>query len=240
MNLDEDDIDDPAILHHTLSKLPSISIPALSPAVTPSSSPDEDLLSPTDDENDGESFTSESMLSGSGDEENETFDGRMLEDPDIFGPAFSFIESSQSSIRSSTVEKEIEEVKVLEMEKLITKTLNLWELFPLLGDSGIDADQIMAPKSTIFTFSLSQEGLLSDAEAEEISKNGTEIVLEEPIEEIEVIDLEKEKRSRRRDREKNLRNVVAVTVVVVGISSILLAIYAEKLKFQLNWRTLFT
>lgn len=262
--LDEEDINDPAVLHHTLSRLPNLQDRTTDP---PSSTvdEDEDLLSnatltesessETDDDTSSRSRSrSDSVLSDSID----ALEDSMLYDPDIFGPAFL---SPQRIRRRSLVQRRRRSdsmtpptspsppvlplspdpssslsLPVVEIEDVIAKALELYLAFPLLGENGIGADEIMGPKSCVFTWGLSDEGRLSNDEADTIAERGVDIVVDEEIERAKEEDLRLVKEQKRKSREaverhrRRRRNVVGTTVIaMVGVVGVLIAVYGLEL-----------
>lgn len=123
------------------------------------------------------------------------FSHAVLSDPDVSGPAFtspgrsrsrsassspSHVRRPSSSHRSASPGTPRSPLSPpTSIETLIESALDLWDRHPLVGDDGIDADRVMGPKSCIFTWGLSEDGLLDDAGAEAIVKEGLDIVLPE-------------------------------------------------------------
>lgn len=257
LDLDEDDIDDPAILHHTLSKVPEIAdvYADSSPLATPptrsrSKSIDEDLLS-----NDDRSLLSESLvstseyddLSSTSDDLDDSirFNDSMLSDPDVYGPAFtSDIRPSQPSERSLTPAASPVKAAApsVTLESLIARTMELWEAHPLLGEGGIAADEVMGPKSCIFTWPLSMEGALTDLQADDIAAKGVDIVQPETLaatlaEDRAAVELALQarlERSRRALVRRKMEVGVGTALALLGVAGVLLALYGgEELR---GWR----
>lgn len=178
----------------------------------------------------------------------------MLCDPDIFGPAF----ASGITDRSTSFDRDHEarEGGVLispalgrevTLEELIETSLDLWEKYPLLGSTevgeegekvekdGIAADEVMGSKSCIFTWSLSMEGKLSDAQAAAIASAGIDIVISVPppptSDELRIIkDLAERREKRLRDiiRRRRIQLGFGATLSVLGIAGVVLAVYGGR------------
>ncbi|KDE07080.1 hypothetical protein MVLG_02653 [Microbotryum lychnidis-dioicae p1A1 Lamole] len=277
--------DDPAMVHHTLSKVPNLVLdrPSTSKEVpeanqgskgTRDEDDDEDLMSSSQQ---SDSFLSSSMIStseASTDWESsstlsqlatcsthslQTLDDSIFEDPDIFGLAFPSsayqvpTQTNPSSLKSVLLERLDDEPPKtpaktparknrapaeISIEDLIQTTLKLYETHPYLPsedrDNSIQADQIMGPKSCIFTWPLSIEGTLTDTEADLIAENGVDIVLV-GVEEGggEVVEDALERRARRRKelkaRRKRMETGVGVVLVIAGVAGVVLATYGGTL-----------
>lgn len=259
-SLDEDSADDPAILHHTLSKLPTfIETPDSPPSppmpTTPTTeAPDEDLMSSSASTATLSTLTNStaslSSLDLSLDLSLEAMDDSLFTDPDVYSPGLysspprapaqrhsePFPPSSPAAPPPSSI------------GDLITRALELYTLYPLIGDVGgekgehIAADEVMGPKSCVFTWPLSVEDRLSDEGADEIARKGVDIVLPVPVvgaskeEEEEVIAEKVEERRRKlmamKGRRRKVEVGVGAVLAVVGVAGVLLAVYGAE------WRTL--
>jgi hypothetical protein len=282
--LDEDDIYDPAILHHTLSKVPnlqdtSLLVPSeLQPSALEDSYVDEDLISKAGAEDDSISSSTSSSSSFVGEQDEDEYDynasfsslrstrsdsfrstgsadaldDSMLYDPDVFGPALLTphrasrlrnISTSTPSQSPSRFPKAIpispppiaSAGPVISIDDLISSTLALYNEYPLIGGShSILADEVMGPKSCIFTWPLSVDSLFSDSDADLVAANGIDIVIEEDVESIkeELNSLEKKKKEikRKHDDRRRRKANVGITLAVVGVVGVLIAIYGFELK----------
>lgn len=186
------------------------------------------------------------------------FSHAALSDPDVTGPAFSSPEQSFSHSRSGSdspsLVRRSSPIKrsaspstprsplspPTSIETLIQSALELWERHPLVGEGGIDADRVMGPKSCIFTWGLSEDGLLDDAGAEAIVRAGIDIVLPEQGPEDDESGAEKEARDEkgRADKPNKSREVeerrrrqrlllVGTAVGVVGVG-VLIAVWGSE------------
>lgn len=266
--LDEEDAEDPAILHHTLSKLPDIRLSPPSPLHSPSTTAinteeDEDLMSNNDDSFSlSTSNLSESIISVSGGEEDEEgdsmdsysiFSDEMLSDPDVSGPAFSeFLplhsfnttpptSTSARSLDGSSQDEEggNRKPRIVYLDDLISKTLELWETYSL---SDIKAEEVLGIKSCIFTWQESLDGNITDEDADEIARKGIDIVVEEKIEEIvkeeaetsqelegekilsvKTVASKKSKKDRSRRRKAEIG--IGAVLTLAGVAGVVLAIY---------------
>lgn len=263
--LDEDSADDPAILHHTLSKLPFFAETPAAPSTPPTrpiarsvtSEDEEDLMSSRSRSDSfasgANSFLNESMISLSASEASsstidlslDALDDSMLSDPDVTGLAFSSPPRAAYRRQPSPPSSPPPYVApTASIDDLITRALELWHAYPLVGDSegAIAADEVMGPKSCVFTWPLSVDGLLDDAGADEIAAKGVDIVLhvmtgsgngDEKLEEQAAADFEREQRRRRRMEERvaKRRKVelgVGAALAVVGVAGVLMAVYGAE------------
>ncbi|KAL8292688.1 hypothetical protein RQP46_001300 [Phenoliferia psychrophenolica] len=183
------DDDDPAILHHTLSKLP-----AFAPSVTEASL-DPTPLSPTREGDDEDlmstshpspslsaSYLTDSVVSlssssdaGEDDQRDTDTDSlsalsdSMLSDPDVSGPGlFDPFPPSPPSPPSPPPPTRPRSPPLVSLDALIIRALELSSKYPLVGECGIAADEVLGPKSCVFTWELSAEGRLDDEAAETI------------------------------------------------------------------------
>ncbi|BGP47785.1 GTPase-activating protein gyp8 [Rhodotorula kratochvilovae] len=136
------------------------------------------------------------------DDDLHSFSESMFSDPDIDGPAFAPFPPTSSASRSrsrtpspprrmsrsghvylpSPTSPQKPPPRVVLASDLIASALALYAAHPPLGsegERGIKADEVLGPKSCVFTYALSEEGSLSDAQAEEIVALGVDIVLPE-------------------------------------------------------------
>ncbi|KAM0787553.1 hypothetical protein ACM66B_003623 [Microbotryomycetes sp. NB124-2] len=148
------------------------------------------------------------------DNDTEVFEEMMLSDPDVVNLALAKDDSrrrkhssSSRSISSSNdhaprsrtwsdaSSQRDQKLPVMSIDELIERALELYERFPLLGQSSvddsaqssnavkrrvvdsIDADQVMGPNSCIFTWPLSVEGRLTNDGAHQLAKSGKDVVL---------------------------------------------------------------
>ncbi|KAI5476743.1 TBC domain protein, Rab GTPase activator [Pseudohyphozyma bogoriensis] len=234
--LDEDSADDPAILHHTLSKLPKLTEPTTFSTPPPSElDTDEDLMSshsrsPSLSQSISTSFLSESVvsLSSSSEDEDGGFSDSMFSDPDIEGLAFDAIAPPTPTLpRSKPV---LPWNQPVSLEALIQKTLEIYKKHPLSGEGGINADEVMGSKSCVFTWPLSVEGRLTDEDAEEISRKGVDIVLPEVMEkskeEVELPVGEEKKLVRKSKKSRRVELGVGTVLTVVGVGVVIFAVYS--------------
>lgn len=278
-NLDEEDAEDPAILHHTLSKLPDIRLSPPSPLHSPSTTAinteeDEDLMSNNDDSFSlSTSHLSESIISLSGGEEDEEgdsmdsysiFSDEMLSDPDVSGPAFSeFLPlhsfnstpppiASARSLDGSSQEGEggNRKPRIVYLDDLISKTLELWETHTL---SDIRAEEVLGSKSCIFTWRESLNGNVSDEDADEIARKGIDIVVAEKLEElvkedevnseeseaekvtVKIADNKKSKKDRSRRRKAEIG--IGAVLTLAGVAGVVLAIYGGNVVKEWDYKS---
>lgn len=183
------------------------------------------------------------------------FSASVLSDPDVSGPAFS---SPSITSRSSSHASVHEPTSPLQsaspetptsplspptsIEVLIQSALDLWVRHPLVGEGGIDADQVMGPKSCIFTWGLSEEGLLDDAAAEDIVRQAVDIVLPDarpPSYEDSLPGKESGKKPRRPEDDGALQRrlwMVGSAVGVVGVGVLLAAAWGKGGWLSGEWR----
>ncbi|KAM0748990.1 RabGAP/TBC [Meredithblackwellia eburnea MCA 4105] len=261
-DLDLLDDDDPAIIHHTLSKLPPFAQPPTTDPLDPQPSPpgapesiaaSEDLMSST---------LSESMMSLSEitSDESETdldhdddvdsisaLSDSMLSDPDVSGPALFDPFPPPSPKRPSPPRAAPK--PLVSLDDLIVQAIDLYKQYPLVGPGGIDADEVMGSKSCVFTWELSQEGLLSDADADKIALDGTDIVLPIPVDDPTKVEEEgadvspdpvdteepaaKKKRKGGRSKTKRRRGVemgVGAVLTLVGVAGVVFAVYGAEIQ----------
>lgn len=234
------DDDDPAILHHTLSKLPSFAEPPSEASIDASPPSDEDLMSTSHPSPSGsESFLTDSVVSfSSRDSDTDSLSAMsdsMLSDPDISGLAH-FDPFPPSSPPPSPPRR----AAPISIDELIVRALELYHQYPLVGPDGIAADEVLGSKSCVFTWELSAEGRLDDRGAEQIASAGVDIVLPEKDEEREkateewreedhgkVANMRGEKRRRSRRR---VELGVGTVLTLVGVAGVLLAIYGGEVK----------
>ncbi|ORY92636.1 rab-GTPase-TBC domain-domain-containing protein [Leucosporidium creatinivorum] len=267
--LDEDSADDPAILHHTLSKLPIFVEAPPSPKTPPAHpsssqsvlSDDEDLMSSrsrsASTSSASNSFLADSLVSLSASDTSSTssldlsldaLEDSMLSDPDVTGLAFSSPPSSYRRHQPSPPASSAAYIPPpASIDDLIARALELYEAHPLVGPSegAIAADEVMGPKSCVFTWPLSIDGLLDDQGADEIASKGIDIVLpvvtrtaggdEKLGEELSHADSEREQRRRKRMKERALRRRrmevgVGAALAVVGVAGVLMAVYGADWK----------
>lgn len=251
--LDSDEIDDPAIIHHTLSKLPQLHIV---PTPLPSSpnaaedESDEDLLTRTDDNTSADDDTSSMTSLGDSSFSIDALDDSMLYDADIWASTSPVRyhqrkrsdsmtpPSSPSLFRSALLPDSPVRAETIaggvSVEDLLGKTLELYELYPLLGLASINADEIMGPKSCVFTWSLSMSGLLSDGDADRIAVSGEDIVIDEELERIKLEAEEARIRQQRKKASERARQrkarTVGITLAVLGVVGVGLALYMQEAK----------
>lgn len=206
------------------------------------------------------------MITSSRDEDYENdferdidaLDDSMLCDPDIFGPAFasSIHDRPTSSLNRSIIPPSSPPPLVsITIEELIEKSLELWEKYPLLASAsekegekvhsardGIAADEVMGAKSCIFTWSLSVEGKLSDAQASAIALAGTDIVITTPppptSDELRIakeLADRREKRIRDIIRRRKIQLSVGTALSILGVAGVLLAVFGGKFAGR-EWR----
>lgn len=244
-DLEEDSATDPAILHHTLSRLPSI-------IDTSSSSLGEEPDSPTFHSRSvsaSPSFLSESLVSlphsrsSSFSLSIDALEDSMLEDPDVTGPAFFEPPPSTASSpsRSNSIASTSRHNPSVSLDDLITKTLELYDEFPLLGETGIGADEVMGSKSCIFTWALSAEGKLSDDAADEIARLGVDIIVpdvvptKEEMDANEVVpDQRRSKKSKGKSEDLSIGVGVGTVLAILGVGGVLLAVYGGDLRASLQ------
>ncbi|KAK4703859.1 glycerol kinase, partial [Phenoliferia sp. Uapishka_3] len=255
------DDDDPSMIHHTLSKLPLFSEPPsessfdhLPPAAVVED--DEDLMSTPHPPSSpslslSASYLTDSVTSLSSEDDTlyqqtdtDTSDtdslsalsDSMLSDPDVSGPSHFAPLTSPSPPSSPSPAKQAATVS---LDDLIVCALELYHKYPLVGEGGIDADQVLGPKSCVFTWELSQEGRLSDEDAEVIARNGVDIVVPEKVEETkEKVEQPDGKASGARKKKRRSRKVeigVGTALTLVGVAGVLLAIYGGDLKSR-DWK----
>lgn len=232
------------MLHHTLSQLPKLFEPRSDESSdSGDSDDDEDLASTVEGSRDSNfsrsptlssSYLTESLVRfGSSSDSLDALDDAMLSDPDITGLAFmeapppSPPRSAPSTPTSSASSQWNQPVS---LEDIISRALKLYQAYPLIGEGGIAADEVMGPKSCIFTWELSAEGLLSNEEAEDICREGIDIVVPEALEETKEAVVEEAtpviKRKRRSRRTlKKLELGIGTALVVVGVGVALASIY---------------
>ncbi|GAA6050247.1 hypothetical protein JCM3770_002754 [Rhodotorula araucariae] len=146
---------------------------------------------------------SASWASAGGDHDDlHSFSESMFSDPDIDGPAFAPFPPTASISRSRTpspqhrmsrsghvylpspTSPQKPPPRVVLATDLIASAQALYAAHPPIGDDtggGIQADEVLGPKSCVFTYALSEEGTLSDAQAAEIVALGKDIVLPEAL-----------------------------------------------------------
>lgn len=203
------------------------------------------------------SFLADSLVSLSASEVSSTssldlsldaLEDSMLSDPDVTGLAFSSPPTAayrhhQPSPPASPATYTPPPASI---DDLIARALELYEAYPLVGPSvgAIAADEVMGPKSCVFTWPLSVDGLLDDDGADEIAAKGIDIVLSvvatpaagaEQEAEQNVADSEREQRKRKRMEEKARRRRrmevgVGAALAVVGVAGVLLAMYGADWK----------
>lgn len=231
------DDDDPAILHHTLSKLPSFATPMSESSIDRPPSPffpptDEDLMS-TSHHSHSLSSSYLSLSTSEIDTDTDTdslsaLSDSMLSDPDVSGLAHFDAFPSASPPPSPPLP-----APPISLDKLILRTLELSVQHPLVGPGGIDADAVLGAKSCVFTWKLSAEGRLDDRGAEAIAEAELDVVVSELVEESKE---EKEGRSVRLRGEKRRRSRrkvelgVGSALTLVGVAGVLLAIYGGELR----------
>lgn len=201
----------------------------------------------------------------------DALDDSMLADPDVSGPAFStpFVVKSVHSSRTTPSPPpatatataaghsgRLQQSPTVSIDAIIARTLELYESHPLVnpdsahgGAAAIAADEVMGPKSCVFTWPLSQEGLLTDDEASEIVRAGVEIVLPPPPLGTDEKELSEERleekgqgRSRRikrtrtdEERMRRKREIgMGAALAVVGVAGVLLAVYGSQVK---DWQS---
>lgn len=197
--LHPDESEDPAMLHHMLSKLPTLHEEPADDEPGAArrhgdDAEDEDLMSSI-------SHSSYDLLASStagdsshlssstgtliGDDEDyltEIYTNEALSDPDIEGPAFGTRTRRESVARRPPPPPAPPPAPPsLSVEKLIQRTYQLYEDVPLLGPGGIDADKVMGANSCVFTWQLSLEGRLSDADADKLAQDAKDVVILEAI-----------------------------------------------------------
>lgn len=180
------------------------------------------------------------------------YDDLMLSDPDISGPAFSAPYRSYSPEATESPPPSPKLEASVSLDDLITKTLELYEKYPLLGGESIEADEVMGSKSCIFTWDLSVDGKLSDEGADEIARLGIDIVLPDippvTIEEEEIPEptehsssAAKLKQGTKRSRRRKVELGLGTVLTLVGVAGVLLAIYApedlKEIKGRIPWRS---
>lgn len=248
-SLDDDDMDDPAIMHHTLSKVPHV-VDSSARFSEQTSEEDEDLMSApsytpsyadsSHSRTRSPSFLSESTVSipRSSSLSIDALDDSMLSDPDAdvslntsFFPPLSPTTSSHSTSSSHSLRPTIS------IDELIATSLRLFETYPLLGETGIAADEIMGSQSCIFTWPLD----LSNAEADEIARKGIDIVCPEPAlsptkekveEQVSAPSPIKVKEMRRR---RKVEIGVGAALTIVGLAGVVLAIYGREMAEREEW-----
>lgn len=247
-DLEEDSATDPAILHHTLSRLPSIVDTSCH-----SSALGDDPNSPTFHSRSistSPSFLSESLVSlphsrsSSFSLSIDALEDSMLEDPDVTGPAFFEPPPSTASSpsRSNSIASTSRDVPSVSLDDLITKTLELYDEYPLLGEGGIAADEVMGGKSCIFTWALSAEGKLSDDAADEIARLGIDIIVPDVLpptkEEMDadeaVPDERRSKKSKRTPQGLSIGVGIGTVLAILGVGGVLLAVYGGDLRASIQ------
>lgn len=221
---------------------------------------DEDLMS-SQGHSPSTSFMTDSVLSVSSmasststlDLSLDALDDSMLADPDIFGPAFSTPYASQnqtppaSPSPSSPAATRRQQSPTITIDAVIARTLEIYKAHPLVspdvGNAALAADEVMGPKSCVFTWPLSQEGRLSDAEADEIARLGVDIVvppkseeeakLEETVNELDATRKRRQTKDSIRRRRREIGMGAALTLV--GVAGVLLAMYGSDLR-DVKWQ----
>lgn len=249
--LDDDEADDPAILHHTLSKVPHV-VESSTPAPKPASD-DEDLMSTPSctpsyadssrSRTRSSSFLSESTISisRSSSLSIDALEDSMLSDPDAdvslnnsFFPPPSPTSSSHSTSSSQSTRPTIS------IDDLIATSLHLFQSYPLVGTNGIAADEIMGSQSCIFTWPLSFAGHLSNADADEIARKGIDIVCPElppptKEKEVEAVLPPAPPRVKGMRRRRKIEIGVGAALTIAGLAGIVLAIYGRELAEREEW-----
>ncbi|SCV67437.1 BQ2448_5048 [Microbotryum intermedium] len=283
--------DDPAMIHHTLAKVPNLVLDApttskevhelgigtehdLGSALYEHE--DEDLMSSyqrsdsllstsiisnSEASTDWGSSSTLSQLATSSNYSLQMLDDSIFEDPDIVGLAFpssayqvsipDVLQAQASSSNMTLLERLNDEPPKkqpkkagppgVSIEELIETTLKLYQSYPYEAsedrDNSIQADQVMGPKSCIFTWPLSIEGRLTDRDADLIAEKGVDIVLTEAVEADKkeegedgpAIEDPLERRARRRKelkaRRKRMEFGAGMALAIAGVAGVLLATY---------------
>lgn len=202
----------------------------------------------------GSSWQSRSRRTSIVSDSIDAFEDSMLYDPDVFGPAFLSPQRTrppQRKIRRSPSPSPsrspfarppsppppvIPSLPIISLDDLITATLALYAEFPLLGDEekSVRADEVMGPKSCVFTWPLSCHGLVSDADADEIACKGEDIVIPEGNDRLVQEELEKVGKSKelrkREERNRRRRMNMGVGVTLAAILGAVVILYGFELK----------
>ncbi|KAK4051206.1 GTPase-activating protein gyp8 [Microbotryomycetes sp. JL201] len=156
------------------------------------------------------------------------------------------------------------ELAVMSIDELIERALELYERFPLLDHpfandeperprtdgrqlDSIHADQIMGPNSCIFTWPLSVEGRLTNKDAHDLAKDGTNVVLQieeqgrsdrgnsfendsSTVKDDATVSVHKTRNKKRKARSSGHQIGLGTSLIVLGLTGVFLAFYGNEVK----------